>query len=453
MILEWAAYSSTHLLTIGRGGMRTPNYRTIIACRSCGSANLETVLNLGELYISDFILPGEPEDLAPLELIICKDCSLAQLRHTVDRDRLYRDNYRYQSGINESMVAALRDVVDYARSKVELQPYDKVLDIGCNDGTLLSFYPSFVDTYGYEPAWNLWEKAKKKSRGCIYPTYFPRPTMIKDKYKIITSIAQFYNVDDLNAYVAEIKKSLAPGGVWIVQMQDLEGMLDCNGLDNLCHEHLTYFSLASFLNLICKYSLIVESMQYNSINGRSVRLAVRHDDLELGLLHDFAKPSIEQQEKLRRFSSEAWTNMIVTLNCLKQFRVAGKVVLGVAASTKANTLLQYYHITPELLPAIAERSPEKIGRVTVGTHIPIISEKELCERKPDILMPLAWHFLNSFKKRYSWFRGQWFVPLPIPHLEDSSGFLGVGEPIVLEDSHVTGIQQTESQTDARQAIY
>jgi hypothetical protein len=309
------------------------------------------------------------------------------------------------------MVAALKDVVQDAMSRVKLEIDDKVLDIGCNDGTMLSFYPSFVNPYGYEPAWNLWQEAKKKSRGCIYPTYFPRQMLQgrhMDTYKVITSIAQFYNVEDVNAYVAAIAKCLRKDGIWIVQMQDLHEMLKCNGFDNICHEHVAYWETEAVSRLLDRHGLYVCDEQLNRVNGGSTRYIIKHG----------ARPRIGPT--VLPADMDAFGAKFKFLKCdmvalLRQLKAEGKTVLGVAASTKANTMLQYYGIGPDLLPAIADRNKEKVGLVTVGTHIPIISEKELYERKPDFLLALAWHFFEPFRVRYSSLEeagAKWIVPLP-----------------------------------------
>lgn len=383
----------------------TELYSTITSCRSCASPQLATVLDLGELYISDFITKDTPEHKAPLELVCCQECSLVQLRHTVNRDHLYKDHYMYRSGTNESMVVALQNVVDDACSRVNLLTFDKVLDIGCNDGTLLSLYPKRIDAYGYEPALNLQAEAKKKSRGCIYPLYFPPPWGPHDKFKIITSIAQFYNVDDLDGYVKKIKHALKRDGVWIVQFQDLESMLLANALDNICHEHLTYISQQALEYSLKRHGLRIETKSFNKTNGGSVRYVIKHGEIPEVYLFDWTA-------EIRAFADRVRELRIEAINLLHRLKLQKKKVIGIAASTKGNTLLQWYGIDSSLISAIADRNPEKCGKMTVGTHIPIISEEELYRQKPDYLFALAWHFIDGFKARYADLSAQWIVPLP-----------------------------------------
>ena len=391
--------------------------RTITACRSCGSTRLDTVLNLGVLAISDFVLPGDPEDRAPLELVVCLDCSLVQLRHTVDRDRLYR-NYYYRSGTNESMVAALRDVVDDACRRVPLRSGDVVVDIGCNDGTMLEMFPQGLHRVGFEPSNLAKVAAKRFAWGIVFSDYFPPKIdnyahYLPEQAKIITSIACFYDVDDPNAFVAAIKEWLHPDGVWIVQFQDLHKMLSVNGFDNICHEHLTYWGMAAFTALLARHGLQVEACSDNATNGGSVRYVVKHGTRRpppVDPIH-----AVEFRYQLADFAHDVDCLRWQTRELLYRLRAEGKSVMGYGASTKGNSTLQYYGIGPDLVSAIADRNPDKWGRVTAGSRIPIISEEEMRERKPDYLLVLPWHFIDGFVEREAEFLaggGQFIVPLP-----------------------------------------
>lgn len=386
----------------------TELYHDIKKCRACESDRLEMVLDLGALCISDFAGGGKP-DRAPLALVQCCDCTLVQLAHTVDRDRLYR-RYWYRSSTNESMVAALRDVVNDATTHVTLGYPDAVLDIGANDATLLKMYPTAIKRIGFEPATTFAHDRDWMSDGDAWvSTYFPGSSWIESvPCKIITSVACFYDVDDPNAFVAAIKEWLHPNGIWVCQMMGLEQMLEKNAFDNICHEHLCYWSEWNFSALLSRHGLYVADVSYNAINGGSVRYIVKHGgssshnqgvrDLHLS---DFAG-------KVHRLRED-------TLRTLDQLKADGVSLLGYGASTKGNTLLQYYGIGPDLIPAIADRDPSKWGKFTVGTHIPIISEKDMRDRLPDYLFVLPWAFIDAFKKRerpFLWRGGQFILPLP-----------------------------------------
>ncbi len=391
----------------------------IRTCRSCGSDRLEPVLDLGNLAVSDFPeTPDAPLDRAPLALVYCVDCAMAQLSHSYDRDRLYKAAYWYRSGVNETMVAALKDVVDEAMRHVALDRGDDVLDIGCNDGTLLDQYPTGTNTFGVEPS-TIGEEAVEKGHAVSF-TYWPHPSLHGSEgvspFKIITSIAQFYNTDHVNEYVSLIKEWLASDGVWIVQFQDLWSMLRANAVDNVCHEHVTYPSRTSMAHLLRRHGLGVDTWSEHAINGGSLRLVVKHADKARN-----QAPARETEHgwrtALREFAAKTEANRHDVLSHLRARKAMGHRVLGIAASTKFSTLAQYYGIGPDLVEAIGERSPEKVGRYTV-TGIPIVSEEEMRDRRPDALLACAWQFADAFKRRESaLLAGGTELIVPLPRLE------------------------------------
>lgn len=374
-------------------------YTEISRCRSCNSERLDGVLDFGTPYISDF-LPAEQEGVrAPLHVIRCADCGLVQLQHTVDRDVLFRRGYWYRSGVNESMRAALKDVVDHAMRLVDLKPGDRVLDIGGNDGTLLNCYPDRTVTVGIDPSLGGLETPHSWVTG-YWPDEASVVECVSGKFKIITSIATFYAADDPNAYVAAIKKHLAPDGVWIVQMQtDFTVLQDC-AVDYFCHEHLCLWGMDSLEILLQRHGLMLQESTSNKVNGNSERFVITHGCRDPLRAPNYYKRSWEhfavQAEHLR----DAGRDKLVRLQgiCgIDEVRMAH--IYGVGASTKANTVLQWYGITPDLMPAIIDRDERKWGLETVGSRIPIISEAEAAERTYDVAVALAWHFLDGLRQR------------------------------------------------------
>lgn len=395
------------------------NATAVTRCRSCGGDRLEPVLDLGDLAVSDFPVGQDaPLDRAPLALVYCADCAMAQLSHSYDRDRLYKTAYWYRSSVNPVMVAALKDVVDEALRHVELYQGDPVLDLGCNDGALLDQYPKdgSAETFGIDPSPVVFE-AEAKGHVCLRD-YFPTG-MWGDQagqFKIITSIAQFYNVDNVNEYVAAIKDWLAPDGVWIVQFQDLWSMLRANAVDNVCHEHVTYPSRTSMAHLLRRHGLAIDTWSEHRINGGSLRLVVKHADKAR---EQAPAPEAEHgwRRALREFAAKTEANKHDVLGHLRARRALGQPVYGYAASTKANTLLQYYGIGPDLVTAFAERSPEKWGRYTV-TGIPIVSEEEVRRAEPAALFLGAWQFADAFRRREAALvAGGTDLIVPLPRLD------------------------------------
>ncbi len=403
------------------------------ACRVCGNAKMESILSLGNLYISDFTDTGEGQDIIPMELVLCNPekggCGLLQLKHTVPGDNLYR-NYWYKSGVNQSMKIALKDIVEKGEKLVDLKAGDIVVDIGANDGTTLRAYSNpHLLRVGFEPAKNLLEDAKVGTTKILNEYYnyraFHREFGTK-KAKVISSIAMFYDLDDPNQFVDDVRNALDPRGVFIIQMAYLPMMLESNAFDNIVHEHLEYYSLQSLENLLNRHGLQVFDMETNDVNGGSFRVYIQHEGAGF-------KPLSENKGKLERFRNEEQKLKLNTKQPYQEFanrvellkkkcvefidveRQKGKKVFVYGASTKGNTLLQYYGLDSDKIEAAAERNPAKYGMKTIGTKIPILSEQECRDRKPDYFLVLPWHFKSEFVRRETDFLqsgGKLIFPLP-----------------------------------------
>jgi len=388
--------------------------RSVRDCRSCGG-HLDTILDLGVLAVSNFP-DGELDVLAspraPLDLCACTTCRLVQLRHTVDPDTLFRDHYWYRSGINETMRAELADVVAQGIAHVDRFAFsDFVCDIGANDGTLLAEYRRHLVTrdvprIAFEPARNL-QSALAQHAEVHIADYFP-PTRIEHRgltgrVRILTSIAMFYDLDDPSRFVEGVRELLHPQGVWIVQFQDLHQMMRATAFDNICHEHLCYYSLQSFEQLIAPHGLTVVDAEVRAINGGSYRLYVKHTPAErcvtqanVSKLRQW-EADCQDWHALERFGWRVGEVKKQIRAVLDHLTDLGPIdVYG--ASTKFNTLAQYCGLDGALIRQAWERSPEKVGRQTV-TGIPIVSEEAGRADPPTALLAGIWQFRESILQR------------------------------------------------------
>lgn len=389
-----------------------PLVTQITSCRSCGSGYLTIVLDLGVHAVSDFYSTIPENELrAPLTLAMCDTCGLVQLTHSVAKERLYQ-TYFYRSGGNEQMVAALKDVVDDVCRHVTLTDKDRVLDIGANDGTLLKNYKQ-GQRVGIDPALGFVDLSWMRPHDTWIRTFYPpREDWLLSElrpFKVISSCAMFYDLDRPAAFVEAISRDLHREGVWVNQMMDLGAMVSANAFDNICHEHVVYWDGAAFDQLILRHGLENVGISRNDVNGGSLRLMTRHGNRP-SFPRSFVPPC-----DLTSFAHRLSLLKEECLSFLQAAKAHGKTVLGLGASTKFNTLLQYYGITPDLLPFIMERNPDKVGKVTAGSHIPIISEEEGRARNPDYFLIGPWHFLEGLKEREAAYLrrgGKFVVPLP-----------------------------------------
>ena len=389
------------------------NYTKRKTCRVCGSEKLTPILSFGNLYVSTFVKSKKNKVVrAPLELVFCEDCCLLQLRHTALQELLYTRHYWYRSDINQVIQKDLEEITRVARKMVELSKGDIVLDIGANDGTLLKYYPESLIRVGCEPAKNLVSDLRKVTTWVIndfwnYDTW--QKMFAGKKAKVITAIGMFYDMEDPNQFIMDAAKALDEKGIFIAQLMCLRPMLEKNDLGNICHEHLEYYSYDSLKFLFEKNGLEIFNVEENDINGGSYRLFARH--YELG--------SIEYDEKFTRkdyedFYKRIQENRKDCIDFIKQEVKKGKKVYVYGASTKGNTILQYYNLNNKLIKGAADKSPEKWGRYTVGTWIPIVSEAE-ARKEADYFLVLPWAFFDAFYKRETkWLErgGKFIVPLP-----------------------------------------
>jgi len=402
-----------------------------MVCRIC-SGSLMTSLDLGEIYPSAFVdgsFLGQPKRLT---LTRCSDCGIAQLLETIDPDRMYR-NYWYKSSLNKTMLDALKDIVGGALEVFNFPLHEKmvVVDIGANDGSMLSMFPDSYVKIGFDPAKNLASEADEKCDVFINDYFSASAYPLKVKADIITAIAMFYDLDDPYTFLRDVKEILAEEGVFIVQMTDLFSMLKANAFDNICHEHLVYYSLENMMNLMNSIDLRVFDVEYNEVNGGSLRAYICHmgssrktkecvnvalavEDEYLDLWHD----------PIGAFACRVNTARKGLASFLHSSASAGKVIYGLGASTKGNTLLQAFNLGRPVIRAIAEVNPDKFGLRTIGSDIPIIPEPQAIGDGPDMFLVLPWHFRDFFIKEFGSYLsmgGSLVFPLPTPQIVTANG--------------------------------
>ena len=337
------------------------------SCRVCGKKPLTPILSLGDLYVSDFIKQKDADKPKkyPLELVLCNKktggCGLLQLKHTVNHESMYR-NYWYRSGMNKTMTDALGNVTSHVKDLVTPKKGDYVIDIGANDGTLLRSYgvPG-LNLVGFEPARNL-KKWNSVGTTKILNDFFNFAAWKKSfgvkKAKAVTAIAMFYDLEDPNAFVGDVAKCLDKDGVFIIQMSYLPLMLEQNAFDNICHEHLEYYSLLSLEHLMKRHGLEVFDVELNDVNGGSFRAYMRHvshgqkNKQAMRVPKGAAKRVVDmraKEAKLGLDDRKIYDEFVARVNRLRtrltdfiRREVAGgKKVYVYGASTKGNTLLQF----------------------------------------------------------------------------------------------------------------
>lgn len=388
-------------------------------CRVCGSSALTKVIDLGEQYLQgSFVKPGKelpPMRKIPTVLMRCdptrdeKACGLLQMLTSVPPRILYAA-YWYRSGTNQTMRDHLKGIAMEA-AEIVGKRRARVLDIGCNDGTLLKSYPKDYLKFGVDPS-----DVAREVKGAItvIQDLFPSKELEKatqsKPFDIITSIAMFYDLEDPVAFVQSIKKHLAPDGLWMFEMSYMPSMLKMNSYDTICHEHLEYYSLAVLESILGKAEMKMIKVGLNDINGGSIRCYATHSTNFKLNRHEFLETlDILRQEEFdldldtdkpyRNFQERINVHRDELTSLLRRLKSEGKRVHIYGASTKGNTILQWCGINHSTVDYAADRNPDKHGAHTLGTDIPIISEAESRAMKPDYYLVLPWHFKKEFLER------------------------------------------------------
>ena len=388
-------------------------------CRVCSSKALTKVIDLGEQHLQgSFIKPGKempPMRIISTSIVRCdptKDeraCGLLQMELTVPPEVLY-SAYWYRSGTNNTMRQHLRGITEEAFDILN-KSSASVLDIGCNDGTLLQNYPDSFDKYGVDPSDVAQEiKGNVTVVQDIFPSDELKNRLEQKQLDIITSIAMFYDLEDPIEFTKGIKEILSPQGIWIFEMSYMPTMLKMNSYDTICHEHLEYYSLAVIEYILKQAEMKLFNVTLNDINGGSIRCYATHNNNFIYKKDQYTEniKKLRQEEfdmeldtdkPYKNFQNRVNVHKEELFVLLKKFKKMGKKIHIYGASTKGNTILQWCGIDHKIIDYAAERNPDKYGAYTIGTEIPIISEAESRAMNPDYYLVLPWHFKKEIVER------------------------------------------------------
>jgi 2-polyprenyl-3-methyl-5-hydroxy-6-metoxy-1,4-benzoquinol methylase len=396
------------------------------------------LFSLGDLYVSDFINVDTDARAGKhdMTLVIDERYGAARLEKCTPIHSMF-GKYWYRSGINQTMRTELKGIVDSVTSVQKLNEGDLWLDIACNDGTLLSFVPDGIKKLGIDPAEDSFVAESSKIADDIVQDYFTLENFKKSKFKkkkakVVTCIAMFYDLDEPVDFLKDVSKVMDDDGLFVIQMSYTPLMIKQLAFDNICHEHVYYWGLASMEKLLKKAGLKIVDCQVNDVNGGSFRIYIKKKksavtSFATAPYRDVCNVRVESllkwEKGLKLDKEEIWLDFFNRIEALKKETVdfikaekaKGKVICGYGASTKGNTLLQYFGLDNTLIDAIAERSHYKFGLKTIGTNIPILSEEDVRAMNPDYMLVLPWHFIAEFVKREDEFLskgGKFIVPCP-----------------------------------------
>jgi NDP-4-keto-2,6-dideoxyhexose 3-C-methyltransferase len=407
-------------------------YTNATRCRICGGAELSSVLDLGNQALTG-VFPASRSaavPAGPVELVKCTiagGCGLVQLRQSYDVSEMYGANYGYRSGLNASMVRHLESKVARILGMDILREGDVVIDIGSNDATTLKAYPQGrYELIGVDPTGKKFATHYPASIRLI-PDFFSAALLrsggIRKPAKVITSFSMFYDLESPMDFMRDIAQVLDAEGIWVCEQSYLPTMLDTVSFDTICHEHLEFYGLKQIQWMAGRTGLKIIDVEFNDVNGGSFSIVLAREGSSLKpnaarieeVLADERDRGLDGVEPFEAFCREMEKARDALMTFLHQAKASGHRVMGLGASTKGNVLLQRFGIDPTLVACIGEVNPDKFGCFTPGSLIPIVSQEQVLEARPDYLLVLPWHFRRFFEQQPS-LTGRTLV-FPLPRLE------------------------------------
>lgn len=406
----------------------------MITCKMCQSKDLQKFLDLGFTPPADQFKRKdqlkESEISYPLEVCVCGNCGLIQLNHVVSPEVLYRNDYPYESSTTKTGHAHWESFAKRVVSRLSLDENDLVVDIGSNVGVLLGEFKKLgTIVEGVDPAPNIVMLAHERGIDTICDFFneesVDKILAIKGQASVVTGTNVFAHIEDLDTLMNNVKKLLNDKGVFIFEAPYFVNLLKHLEYDTIYHEHLSYLSVKPLVPFFAKHDMEVFDIEQTDIHGGSFRVYVSNkgkhkvEPIVEELIKEEDNQKIYDIETLKEFADKVRKNRDELLWLLHSLKREGKSIVGVSAPAKGMTLLNYCYIGPHLLDAVTEKSTLKIGRVTPGGHIPVVSDDYLLEHQPDYALLLAWNFADEIMKNLSEYRargGKFIIPIPMPKI-------------------------------------
>ena len=407
-------------------------------CKNCNYLNLNKVFRMGKQPISSVFYNKPKTKLKKysLDLFKCSKCDLVQFSSLAPLEDMYGLTYGYNTSLSPLMVDHMRNKFKFLESNYKKLLKGQILDIGSNDGTFLNLLKSLkgVKLYGMDPSSKKFLNNYKKNISVI-TDFFSKKKLLenlstqqaREKFNIITSFAMFYDIEDPNSFCKDIYNLLNPNGIWVVEFSYLPLLFKNLTYDQICHEHVTYYSLTTFNKILKNNNMKVIDLSFNEINGGSIEVICGKKNSKIKpkkIVEKIFEEEANISKNIFNLFQERVENVKKTL---KEFlkNIPSKDIMGYGASTKGNIVLNHLNLTKKNLSFICDANPFKFNRFTPGTNIKIISKKEMRKKNPKYLLVLIWSFRTEvIKQEINYIKkgGKLIFHLPIFHVVDKSNY-------------------------------
>lgn len=411
--------------------MKKLNKKKILKeCRNCKSKLLTKLFSLGNLASSGKFAKNKKTHIqrGNIILMMCKKCSLVQLKESYNKNYLFNKGYGYRTGINIMMINHMKKLKKDIEEKIELKKNDAILDIASNDATFLNQFNKNLFKVGIDPLIIHFKKYykfidKPISNFFSYENVFEKT---KKKFKLITAFSVFYDLEDPNSFLNDVKNLLTDDGIFLLEQADLLSIIKLNMFDTLCHEHVAYYSTKIISEMANHNGLQIFDLKKNKTNGGSIQYFICKKNAKIKINKNKLKNFLKEEKKFKIGKVDCYKNFFLRVNMLKlellkilkNIKNSKKIIHGYGASTKGNILLQYYKINNKTVNFIAERNKNKFNCFTPGSKIKIISEDDSRKQIPDYYLVLPWHFKDSIliRERKIINQGTKFI-FPLPNVK------------------------------------
>ena len=407
-------------------------------CKICKSKKIIKITNLESQPISSVFLSKKNFNLKKynINLYQCYKCKLIQFKSLPPLGEMYGKTYGYRTSLSKLMINHMKEkFIKFSKLGI-IKKNSNILDIGSNDGTFLNFFANKekkLNLYGIDPSSEKFKKFYNKKINLItdyftYENFFKNINNQGQKFKLITSFAMFYDIDNPNKFCKDIYKLLDKDGLWALEISYFPALLKNLTYDQICHEHVTYYTLTTFNNLVKKQGFKILDFRFNEINGGSIEIICAKKSNNIKSNDSKIKKHLMDEKNITLDSYKKFNERVENTkkNILEILKLVGsKNIIGYGASTKGNIVLNHCNITSKNISYICDENSYKFNKFTPGSNIKIISKEKMRKLQPKYLLILIWSFRKEVIKQeinYINKGGKLIFHLPQLHIIDKSNY-------------------------------